>query len=461
MKSKPLILREERRSDLAFPNKLPSALLERPAPPTRVRSLTVWLILVGFGLFGGLIFWSTVAPIQSAVVAGGTFEVEGDLQVVDHLEGGVVREILVREGDTVEAGDTIARLDGTRTKAQLGILHNQLVGALSREARLKAEAAKSEHITYSDELQRLVKENPDFAPILEAQVELFASNSNSDEGERAIFDERIGQLNEQLAGTEAGILLLHKQFDMIEEELVSLEELLEKGLTLKARVVARREDRVMISGRIAEAEARRQSILQQIAEVRQRTMQIERARRLAIANDRQNVTELIYDIRQRIAATEDVLARQTIRAPIAGQIVGFQLNTIGETVEAGQELLRIVPRGQKYIVEAQVATSDIDEVILGGPVRVRLSAYSFRKTPPVNGVVTYISGDAFFSSSNDVSFYRIHVSIPEAEFAALPDVQALPGMPVQVMMATGEQTVMNYLLNPVLGGLETAMVEGE
>jgi epimerase transport system membrane fusion protein len=150
-----------------------------------------------------------------------------------------------------------------------------------------------------------------------------------------------------------------------------------------------------------------------------------------------------------------------IRAPISGRIVGFELNTIGSIVQAGETLLKIVPENSAYIVEVRVRPGDIDEVRLGGAARVRLSAYSFRSTPPIDGSVVHVSADSFFDQTSKEAYYLAKIAVSEAQLAELKNVEALPSMPVQVMIATGEQTVFTYLANPVFAGLETAMVEGE
>ena len=450
-----------RSKDVMFADALPTEFKENIIPPTSVSALGFWLLLFGVGLVGSLTVWASVAPIQSAVVAGGTFEVEGDLQVVEHLEGGIVREILVKEGDEVEAGQVIARLDRTRMDAQANIWRSQLVSALARDARLRAEFEQADKITPTPALAELIAQYPSYQEMLDTQNELFLSNISSDLGQVTILNERIGQLREQVAGIDDRQDKLTLQLNIVQAEVKDLEELFKKGLTLKSRISARREDEIVLIGRIGQSESERQSALQEIAEVEQRKLQIGRERRLTIANERQLTAEQIVDIRERLAATQEVLERLDIRAPIAGRLIGFSQNTVGAVIDSGQTLLEIVPRDSQFIVKARVGSGDIDEVELAGPARVRMSAYSFRKTPPVNGTVSYIAADASFDAESNQSYYDVHVALDTAQLAAMPNVKPVPGMPVQVMIATGEQTIMTYLLDPVLGGFETAMVENE
>ncbi len=454
-------LRSRTDIDSTMPAAMPSALGEVTSPPINIRGMVFLLIVIGFGLFGGLMYWASVSSIQGAVVASGTFEVDGDLQVVDHLEGGMISDIYVVEGDMVLKGEPLIEIDSSRVVAQIGILKNQLANALARQARLEAQVTLAKEINFGKELLELVSEEASFEGALSAQNELYASILQNDAGEIAIYEERIAQLEEQLSGIDEQKFSLDAQLQLVRQDVAAQTDLQNRGLARSSSVIARQEDEVLIMGQMTQTESDRQSVMQQIAEVRQRSLQVQRERAALIAEEKQAVTETIYDLRQRLTATSQILDRLTIRAPVSGQVVGLTENTIGASIAAGEEVMRIVPEGRSFIVEAQIATSDVDEVDIGSDVRVRLSAYSFRKTPPINGVVSHVSADAFFNSSTDASFYRVEVVIPETEFASIPDVHALPGMPVQVLIATEEQTVMNYMLDPVLGGLETAMVEGE
>lgn len=456
------IAKNQRKStEIEFGDQLPATFEKPGKPPTSVMSLSFWLLFFGVGLMGSLGVWASVSHIEGAVVASGTFEVEGDLQVVEHLEGGIIRNILVREGDEVEAGQIIAELDSSRIDAQVNIWRSQFVAALARDARLRAEFNGADVLEPAPELVEIIAANKAYQEILDTQTELFLSNRLTDFGQVAILNERISQLNEQLAGINDRREKLHDQLEIVVDEVKDLETLFDKGLTLKSRVSERREDAIILYARVGQADSERQSVLQEISEVEERKLQIGRERRYTIANERQAATEQVFDIRQRLVASEAILERLKIKAPIAGRLVGFRQNSIGAVIDPGQSLLEIVPRDAGFIVKARVGTGDIDEVTLFGPARIRLSSYSFRKTPPVNATVTYVAADATYDDANNQNFYEVHLAIAQDEMENLPNVRALPGMPVQVMITTGKQTIMTYLLDPVLGGFETAMVEGE
>jgi HlyD family type I secretion membrane fusion protein len=451
-----------RRREAALPTGRDRVLpaLEAVKPPTSTLALTLVLYLVGFGMVGALGTWATYGTIQGAVVASGRFVVDGKPRVVDHLEGGIVSDIRVRDGDVVAAGDVIAVLDGTRVRAQIDILQGQLAGALARRARLAAEADGGA-VDLGPELRALLAASPELAPIVEAQQALMESTRERDAGEIGIHAERIAQLTERIAGIAAARGAVERQLALVQDEVRSLEELLGKGLVRRDRVIARQEDEIELLARRDDLDAQRIEVHGQIAEVRQQQDQVVRERQQAIADARQMVSEQILDLQQRIAATSEVAGRLEIRAPVAGTVLGMALNTPGAVVTPGQRLLEIVPSDGKLVLEAQISTADIDEIAVGGTARVRLSAYSYRKTPPVEGVVTEISADAVVDPALNVPFYRVRLALSETGLAALPGVHALPGMPAQVMIATREQTILAHLLDPVLGGLETALVENE
>jgi epimerase transport system membrane fusion protein len=337
-----------------------------------------------------------------------------------------------------------------------------LAAALSRQARLEAAVSQAAIITFPIELQRLIEWDPSLQKVMQNQADLFASNRQSDLGEVQIYSERITQLHTRLKGLARESETLMQQRRMVEAEIKDLQALYDKGLIQKRRLIERQEDLLEIDARLSQRETERQDALDQIAEIEERQLQIARDRRTEIAQEQQILTENIFDLRQRIRSFEEVLTRLDIRAPISGRIVGFEANTIGSVIQPGEVLMQIVPKNAPFIVEAQIATSDVDQVEVGRDARVRLSAYSFRTTPPIEGEVTYVSADSFFNEADNLSFYRIHVRIEEDAYAVLPDaVSPQPGMPVQVMVATGEQTVLTYLLDPVLSGLETAMIESD
>lgn len=449
---------DQRQVAKGFPDRLPGPKLPA-APPVSVRQLVLWLIFAGFGLFGGLVVWASVAQMTSAVVAPGSFKVLGDHVRVDHLEGGIVKEILVNEGDVVEKGQVIAVLDDNRVNAQISILNGQLASALASEARLMAELAGSDELTVSAELQALVDNDPELAKHLDSQRSVLKSRNALMVGTYEIMDQRIAQIEDGLVGQREQMAALQEQLDIVQEERANLNALFEKGIVTKTRMDERRRLETGLLGEIGILRSRMEASLKQETELEERILQIQRDQLREVSESRQAVQETIYDIRQRMSVAQDTYNRLEIVAPAAGQVVDLEINTIGQVLDRNHPLLSIVPSTAELVLETQVKTSDIDDVVVGGPARVQLSAYSFRTTPPVKGYVSLVPADATRDATKGISYYTVQVRIPEEELAALPNVKALPGMPAQAMLETGTQTVMNYLLSPLLGAMFTAMRE--
>jgi HlyD family type I secretion membrane fusion protein len=429
-------------------------------PPTRVRQLVLWLVVCGFGLFGGLVFWATKAELTSAVVASGAFNVAGDRLAVQHFEGGILRELKVAEGDRVAEGQVIAQLDGRRIQAQLAILNGQLASLLAQQARLTAEQAGHPTLAPDPELARLIAANPALAQLVAVQHDLLLSNRALHQGQMDIIEGRITQLRDQLKGRDARIRATEEQLALVQEELGDLAGLFEKGLVPKTRISQRQMQQSGLIGTLGTLESDRGNVQERIGEMQERQLQAGRDRAARIASESQEVQERLLDLRQRLDATWDVAERQTIRAPRDGRVVGLNINTLGQVVEPGQTLLELMPENAGLLVETRVAVADIDEVSMGSQARVQLTAYSFRSTPPVRGEVVMVAAGSSVDANTGQAYYPVHIRIADAELAALPNVRALPGMPAQAMIETGRQTLADYLISPVLASMSQALKEG-
>lgn len=448
-------------TEIVLGDQMPRTSAALLPPPTRIGRPIMFLMLLSVGLWGGLGSWAALAPIQSAVVASGSFRVEGDLPVVQHLEGGLLREVRVREGDQVEKGQVLAVLADTVSASQDRILNNQLVGALAREQRLAAEFRGDTDLVFSDELLGLVEMEASFAGLLQAQRELFVSNGEMSKGQTEILRDRIAEQKQQLVGLRARQETLGSRLAIVQDQLKDMLALYDKGLITKIRMSGQRETEVAMLGEITFIEAQIAGVGERISETRQRVLQVHRDRQRRISEQRQQVKEVIFDVRQRIIANQDVSERRFVRAPQAGRVIDLQFTSAGEVIRSGQEIMTIVPRDATYIVEGQLRPEDVDQVAEGSKARVRLTAYNFRTTPPVLGDVIHVSADSFTEEQTGRQFYKVYVRIPETELASLPQVEVLPGMPAQVMITTGEQTVATYILGPILAGLDLAMREGD
>ncbi|MBK0326688.1 HlyD family type I secretion periplasmic adaptor subunit [Rhodobacteraceae bacterium F11138] len=450
-----------RKGEVALPDQMPGAEKKAVHPPTRIGRLVLILTLLIAGFWGGLGSWAALASIQSAVIAMGSFKVKGDLPEVQHLEGGLVREIRVQEGDHVDRDQVLVVLADTVSQAQDRILYNQLVSLLAQEARLEAEYRRLDEMVLSDELKSLMDRGPAFAEIVQTQEELFVSNGEMWHGQAAILRERVEEQEEQLAGLASRRASLAQRLEIVQDELKDLKTLFDRGLITKTRYTSRREAEVAILGEVNYLASQIDSVRQRVAETEERVLQVRRDRIKQISDERQAVKQQIFELRQRIVANDDIKERRLVRAPQAGKIIDLQFTSPGEVIEDGETVLKIVPDDAEFIAEGRVRPEDVDQVAEGHVARVRLTAYNFRTTPAVEGVVTHVSADSFTDEDTGKQYFKVNIRIPDEELAVLPDVEVLPGMPAQIMIATGEQTVANYLLSPVVAGLETALREGD
>jgi epimerase transport system membrane fusion protein len=444
-----------------FLDRMPDVKLPK-APPMRVRRLTMWLFFLGFGVFGGLLTWACFAQITSAVITSGTFRVVDERLVVQHLEGGILRKINVREGDVVQEGQILAEIDGTRSKSQRGILRSQMVSALSQEVRLQAELDDAQDLEMTPQLRALLAEDPRLNKLFEAQRSIFRSNAEMIDGQIVLFNERKLQLAEQINGLNARRNSFQEQLSLIQEEIINLKALYEKGLVTATRMSALRQNESGILGNLGGLDSSLANIEQRIAEVDERILQLRRDRLNTVSQALSRAQEAVFDVQERIDTVSDIERREYIRAPRSGQIVGLAVNTIGGVLSPGQTVLEIVPHDAALVVETKVKPTDIDEVFLDGKAQVRLTAYNTRTTLPVTGRVVHISADSMVDEDNGSNYFRVDVEVTPEELEALGDgqIKAQPGMPAQVMIETGEQTVMDYILGPVMANFETAMKEG-
>jgi epimerase transport system membrane fusion protein len=285
------------------------------------------------------------------------------------------------------------------------------------------------------------------------------TNRQLDQGQQSIMQERISQIGEQINSRVERRKTLMQQLVLVRSELEDLQSLFDRQLVTKARLIDRQKDENELLGDLRVIESDIAGDRAQMAEIKQRMTQVQRDRQQQIAGDMQIVKEQVFELRERIAAASDVGTRLSLRAPISGKVIDLSLNTVGAVIAPGATLMRIVPQDLPMVIVARVAPADVDEISIGGEARVRLLAYSYRKTPLVMGTVVDISGDSMFDQAAGVSYYEILVRVDDESLAQIPDVKALPGMPAQVLVTTREQSIMAYILDPVLGGLETAMVQ--
>lgn len=408
--------------------------------------------------FGGFGAWSATAPLTSAAVAPGQIIVQGNRKRVEHLEGGIVKEILHRDGDFVEAGEPVVRLDDTRARATYDLLQGQYRAALALEARLVAERDGADRIDFPPDLMEVARQDPKVAQIVVAQNNIFEARRSTLEGQIKILQQRIAQAREEIAGLEAQEKSEARQLALIDEELVDVEQLVEKGLQRKPHLLALKRTKAAIEGSRGEHLAEIARARQKIGEATLAILDLKNQKLNAVVDGLREAQERIADLTERVRAAEDILVRTTIRAPQSGVIVGSKVHTVGGVIEPGLPLMEIVPQNDKLIVETKVRPEDIDSVHTGLPAHVRLSGLNRRTTPSIDGEVVYVSADRLSDPETGIGYFRADVEVEAASVDAL-GITLTPGMPAQVLIITGERTAFDYLISPLADRFASAFKE--
>lgn len=401
--------------------------------------LTIFFLV--FGVFG---LWSVLAPLDGAAYAPGTVTVKSYKKTVQHLEGGIVADILVRDGDVVEAGQPLLILDDTQSMSSLEIIASQHAALKMREARLIAERDKSDGVVYT---QDPTFSETDVEQEVTAQNQIFAARRTANEGRREILKQRVSQLQNQIEGMEALRQSKELLAQSYAEELSDTQVLLAQGFSEKTRLREAERSYAAFSGEAAELTANISSTQVQIGETELQILQQESDFHNEVVAELSEVQTALKDANERLTALRDIVSRTTIVAPDAGVVNGMQIHTIGGVIGPGSPIAEIVPASDELVIEASVSPIDIDRVSVGQEARIRFSTFGSR-APTFFGEVLSLSADALTNESTGASYYlaRIEV-IPESQ--EFGDLALLPGMPAEAFINTGARTFLQYLFKPL------------
>ena len=402
---------------------------------------TVVLVL-GFGL------WATQTRISGAIVAQGQIEVDRDRQVVQHPDGGVVAEILVTEGARVEAGQVLLRLDGSALQSDLTIVEGQLSELASRSARLTAERDGLPTLTFPAAVLALAKTSSEVAAQLDGQSRLFAARNATLAEQRALLAQRIDQITAQSNGIMAQSDALIRQLDLIEQELVSQQALLEKGLVPAGAVLALRREQARLEGQIGALQAELARTEGQRTETEIEISGLQTRRREEATTELRQIGSALLELDERRRALADRIARLEIRAPVAGIVLGLQIKSPQSVLRAADPVLYLIPQDRPLVISARLAPIQIDEVTLGQEAELVFPAFAARDTPHLMGRITRIAADALTDPRTGATYYSAELQLSEGERARLGDRALVPGMPVEVFLMTGRHTPLAYLVKP-------------
>jgi HlyD family secretion protein len=434
-----------------------------PAPPgspfRRMRLLAIsafaliGVFVVGFGV------WATRAPLESAAIAGGAIEAESSRKIIQHLEGGIVDRILVKDGDVVTPGQTLVRLDDTRPRAALQVLQGQLWDAQAREARLLAERDGHTSIQYPEALLGAAANNRAVSDILAGQNKIFDTRRRLQDSRIDVIQQRKAQTEREIEGLRFQEGAAAKRATIIKEELAAIQPLVTKGLQTRPRLLQLEREQAEIDGRRGDTLAQVARAEQAVGEAEAQILKLQSDLHSEIAQTLRDTQSHIFQLLERFQAANDVLARTEIRALEAGTVTNLRIHTPGGVIAAGEPLMDLVPRQDRLIVQAQVKPDDIDLVRPGLRALVRLLPYKQRRVPPVEGVLTYVSADRQVDKLTEQAYYVARIQLDEAALRQLPEVEIMPGMPVEVLIKTGEFTVAHYVMRPVLDSFNRAFRE--
>ena len=449
------------RSNPAVGNKVlqHSILLEAEAQGLKVSDQPVrWLgfaiLFLVFGL-GGL--WAAFAPLNSAVLAQGAVIVKSSRKTIQHLEGGILRELRVTDGDQVQAGQVLMRLDDTQAKAQLEATRSQLIAAQALEARLIAERDERPDIAFADSDFPVDDKRVREARNSERQV--FLARRAARLGEIEVLRSRGSELEQQIRGLEENSQSKHGLAKSYEGEIKDLGELLRQGFVSNERL---RDQERSLSRLHAEIADQRSAIARakvQQGEAQLQMLQITQKFRSEVANQLTDTQSRIYELREHLRALQDTLDRTVIKTPVDGRVMGLTVHTLGGVVAPGSQLLDVVPRGADLLVEVEIQPSDIDRIALGKPAEIRFSAFKGATTPVLEGELVYVSADRFTNEKTGASYYLARVALTERGQQDLGRRELIPGMPAEVLITMGDRTLLNYLLKPARNAMARSMIE--
>lgn len=413
-------------------------------------------LIIAFLVFGVFGVWASTAPIDGASHASGTVIVRSHTRVVQHLEGGIIGDILVEDGSLVQRGDPLIVLDDTQASSQLETVSAQLVTSLSREARLIAERQRLDHIEFPEELRH---SDSQAASEMEAQREIFTARRDAREGRIEMLEQRILQFEARLRGLRAQMDSTDSLARSFQEELEEIQDLLADGFsdTNRLRSISRNYDSARSD--LAELESDIASTEMQVIELRMEILQIQREFHSEVVSELSEVQNRLKELREQKRSIQDVYSRMVIRSPETGIVNGLQVHTVGGVIPPGNQVAEVVPQGEELIIEARVTPIDIDRVGVGQTASITFPAFSAQTVPRMTGQVIHVAADATYDEQTGTSYYLARIGVEPEELELLGEQSLVPGMPAEVFISSGERTLMQYLLKPLTAAMQRSFIE--
>lgn len=422
----------------------------------RMRGLIIVLCI-----FGGFGTWAALAPLSSAALGPGVVTVESYRKTVQHLEGGIVKKILVHDGETVAKNQTLVVLEDTQPRALLEVLRGQYFIAVAREARLLAQQEGLEEVQYPEELLSNADERAGEA--MRIQNQTFFVRKKAHEGEISLYQRQVEQLKAKAKGLRSQKHSRDRLVKSYRSELSDFQQLLAEGYAEKQKIREFERNLAQSEGEQGELMSSLAATELQISETKLKILQLQKEFQREVTKEFSEVQEELFELRERMQSLIDTVNRTVIESPVAGMIMGLTVHTLGAVIPPGGKLLDIVPQGEKLIVEAKISPLDIDRIKVGQAAEVRFSAFKTRTTPIIEGKLISVSADRLVDeqSENKTPYYLARVEITQAglEHLAHSELELVPGMPAEVLVNTGERTLLEYLMKPFSDTVAHSFIE--
>lgn len=399
-------------------------------------------------LVGGLGGWAATTELSGAVVAAGNLVVASSVKKVQHPSGGVIGELLVRDGDAVGAGQLLIRFDETLTRANLAVIDSSLIELYARMARLMAERDGADEVKVSRALADYPNSDK-ISEVLDGEKRLFELRRNARSGQKAQLDEKTGQLREEIEGLSGQIEGKKREMEFIERELAGVRDLWNKKLIPIQRLTALERDAARIQGEHGQLVAGVAQAKGKISETRLQMIQIDQDLRSEVAKELREIQGKVAELVEKRVAAQDQLSRIDVRSPHDGVIQQLSVHTIGGVVGPGEQMMLIVPRSDDLVVEAKIAPKEVDRIALGQKAILRFTAFNQRTTPETEGRVSLIGADQITDEKTDTSYFKIQVTPMGDGLGRLKNARLVPGMPVEAFVQTSSRTALSYLLKPM------------
>ncbi|HEX3809503.1 MAG TPA: HlyD family type I secretion periplasmic adaptor subunit [Rhizomicrobium sp.] len=418
----------------------------------RVGGIVVLVFVVGF------LGWAAVAPLDSSLQAGGVIVVASHRKTIQHLEGGIVRSILVADGQRVRPGQPLIEMDVTQAQASLDMLDSEGASLEAQEARLLAERDSAPNITLPPDLVAR-KSDPKIAQILQGEENAFQTRREDLAQQTSILQQRIDENGRVIAGYQKEQGALETQIQLIQQETDAVQTLVTKGLEPVPRLLALQRQTADLSGQRGE-------LIEKIAQVRLNTgetqlqmVNLKNQHLDDVLKDLRDVQSKRYDLTARLRAARDILNRTTLVAPVAGTVTELAVHTKGAVIRPGDTVMEIVPDNDQLEIEAHVSPEDADDVYVGMTAKISMGAYKQRRLPMMTGIVTNVSADRITDQRTGQAYFNALISVDRAMLKEYPDARIIPGMPVEVALETGSRTALSYFIEPVSDVIRKGMRE--